>query len=125
VLGANFIPRERAGRLARIVWMPLVIAWIAYPFVAVASARLPAWLGPIRVSPVVSWSAVAVGAAALGGTWVCWKRMGKSWRMGIDPDERTALIVTGHAGDTGGRARRGDVGDCGDPHRAAQLGSAA
>jgi protein-S-isoprenylcysteine O-methyltransferase Ste14 len=26
---------------------------------------------------------------------MCWNRMGKSWRMGIDPAEKTSLIVTG------------------------------
>lgn len=32
---------------------------------------------------------------AFGATWVCWKKMGKSWRMGINPDEKTQLIVSG------------------------------
>jgi protein-S-isoprenylcysteine O-methyltransferase Ste14 len=38
---------------------------------------------------------VLVAATALGATLVCWKKMGKSWRMGIDPAEKTGLIVTG------------------------------
>jgi protein-S-isoprenylcysteine O-methyltransferase Ste14 len=28
-------------------------------------------------------------------TLMCWKKMGKSWRMGVDPGEKTALVVTG------------------------------
>src|SRR6476620_10287488 len=28
-------------------------------------------------------------------TLVCWKRMGRSWRMGIDPNEKTQLVVAG------------------------------
>jgi protein-S-isoprenylcysteine O-methyltransferase Ste14 len=28
-------------------------------------------------------------------TWICWKKMGTSWRMGIDPNDKTQLVVTG------------------------------
>jgi protein-S-isoprenylcysteine O-methyltransferase Ste14 len=45
--------------------------------------------------PALQWSAVLVAAGAFIATLVCWKRMGKSWRMGIDPGETTQLIVTG------------------------------
>ena len=45
--------------------------------------------------PRLSWPAALVALAAYLATLVCWKKMGKSWRMGIDPNETTQLIITG------------------------------
>jgi protein-S-isoprenylcysteine O-methyltransferase Ste14 len=44
---------------------------------------------------VVGWIAVGIATVAFGITWVCWIKMGKSWRMGIDPNEKTQLIFNG------------------------------
>jgi protein-S-isoprenylcysteine O-methyltransferase Ste14 len=52
-------------------------------------------LQPIFLSSAVAWAAVALAIAAYVLTWICWKKMGKSWRMGIDPNEKTQLIVSG------------------------------
>jgi protein-S-isoprenylcysteine O-methyltransferase Ste14 len=92
---ANFVPGEPLGRVLRFVWLPVVSAWIAIPLYLVFAARPPAVLRPVYRQDVVQWLAVAVVAAAYGATRVCWRRMGKSWRMGIDPGERTALVLTG------------------------------
>ena len=50
---------------------------------------------PLGRNRLAGWACAAVAAVVLAATWVCWKRMGKSWRMGIDPGERTGLVVTG------------------------------
>lgn len=92
---ANLIPTEPLGRLLRVVWFPTVFAWIAIPLVTFFRHRLPPALRPLYDSPVVAWSALAVACAAFVATLVCWKRMGKSWRMGIDPGEKTQLVITG------------------------------
>jgi protein-S-isoprenylcysteine O-methyltransferase Ste14 len=93
---ANFVPPERLGRLLRIVWYPTVLAWITIPFyVAFFSVKAPAALRRLYDEPFSQWVGVVLAAAALGATLVCWKRMGSSWRMGIDPSERTRLIITG------------------------------
>jgi protein-S-isoprenylcysteine O-methyltransferase Ste14 len=55
----------------------------------------PRVLDPIFSSRVVSWMSAAVALAALLATMKCWKEMGRSWRMGIDPNEKTSLVVTG------------------------------
>ena len=52
-------------------------------------------LQPIFDLPALGWIAFAVAAASLVFTWICWQQMGTSWRMGIDPAEKTSLIVTG------------------------------
>ena len=93
---ANLVPPEPLGRLLRIVWYPTVVAWIAIPFyVAFFGAKAPAALRRFYYEPFSQWVGAAVAFAALGATLVCWKRMGTSWRMGIDPGEKTRLIVAG------------------------------
>ena len=92
---ANFVPVESVGRVVRLVWQPVVWAWVGVPLY-LAFARRPAigWR-PVYDWELVRWSAAGVVAGGYAATRVCWRRMGKSWRMGIDPGERTALVVTG------------------------------
>jgi protein-S-isoprenylcysteine O-methyltransferase Ste14 len=92
---ANFIPAEPLGQFLRLIWQPVVWIWIAHPFIS-AFLRYPsAFLKPLYFAPLFQWPAVAVALSAFLATRICWKRMGKSWRMGIDPREATALIITG------------------------------
>lgn len=91
----NFLPPEPLGRVLRLVWYPTVLAWIIHPLVLAFEPVDHALFTPLYRQPAVQWMAVAVAAVAFGFTLVCWKRMGKSWRMGIDPGEKTQLIVTG------------------------------
>jgi protein-S-isoprenylcysteine O-methyltransferase Ste14 len=93
---ANFVPPEPLGRALRVLWYPTVILWIAHPFIsAFAPSNLPATLRLLYHNLIIAWLAVTVAALTLAATLVCWKRMGKSWRMGIDPGEKTQLVVTG------------------------------
>ena len=92
---ANFVPVEPLGRLLRLVWQPLVWTWLAVPLYLAFAARPPAVLRPVYQSEAVQWAAVAIVIAAYIATRACWRRMGRSWRMGIDPAERTALVFTG------------------------------
>jgi protein-S-isoprenylcysteine O-methyltransferase Ste14 len=94
---ANFSPPETLGRRLRIIWRPLVVIWIAHFFVIALTNenKLPHLLRPLAHNPIISWIAVLIIAAGVTATLLCWKRMGKSWRMGINPDEKTQLIVSG------------------------------
>lgn len=94
-LGANFIPPEPLGRLLRLLWNPVIILWITLPLLVAFRNHLPRFLTPIAQWPILAWCAVAVAIAAFAATWICWKRMGKSWRMGINPAEKTQLVITG------------------------------
>ncbi|MGE5608956.1 MAG: methyltransferase family protein, partial [Bacillota bacterium] len=60
-----------------------------------APRRLPRSMHPLFNSHALAWLGVAIAAIAFAATWACWRKMGKSWRMGIDPNEHTQLIVTG------------------------------
>jgi protein-S-isoprenylcysteine O-methyltransferase Ste14 len=90
----NLLPREAIGRVLRVIRYPTVVAWIVLPFVA-ARWRPAPLLSFLYDIPWLAWLGVGIALAALCATWICWKRMGKSWRMGINPAEKTQLIVTG------------------------------
>jgi protein-S-isoprenylcysteine O-methyltransferase Ste14 len=101
---ANLLPPERLGRIIRMVWTPVIVVWIVHPIVS-AFVKWPSFLlRPVwpRDLPahrwtcaIVAWAAVLVVLAALVATIFCWKRMGRSWRMGIDPAEKTPLVANG------------------------------
>jgi protein-S-isoprenylcysteine O-methyltransferase Ste14 len=93
---ANFIPEEKLGRVIRIVWIPVVTLWIVLPLLAawgIFSSFAP--MRPLFYQPIVAWLALAVMVVGFIITWICWRNMGKSWRMGIDPNEKTQLVFTG------------------------------
>jgi len=91
--GANVIPPERTGRWLRAVWVPLVIVWCVQPFLVFAG-RTRDFHAP-TFWRAAGWVGAAVCVFATAATFVCWRAMGKSWRIGIDPAERTALVRTG------------------------------
>jgi protein-S-isoprenylcysteine O-methyltransferase Ste14 len=91
--GANIVPPESIGRWLRLIWVPLVIIWCAQPWLV--------FLGRIRelgLTPfwqVTGWIGAALCIVATATTFVCWRTMGRSWRIGIDPAEKTQLVRTG------------------------------
>lgn len=86
----NVIPREKLGRKLRYLWAPVVLLWIAQT-----------WIGTHKliIHDKAEYFAQFVGAfivmMATLSTLVCWHKMGTSWRIGIDPNEKTQLIITG------------------------------
>lgn len=92
---ANFFPPEKLGRLLRILWIPAVGGWVAFPLLMALVKSLPVAFRPVWNVSLLADVASAVAVACLALTWICWQRMGKSWRMGINPDEKTRLIVSG------------------------------
>ena len=96
---ANFVPPEPLGRALRVVWYPVVVLWVAIPIYVGVHRPTHRWLAPPGRPPPGSKSfAMArclIAIAAFIATLICWKKMGKSWRMGINPDDKTQLIITG------------------------------
>src|SRR5436305_14800893 len=78
---ANFIPREPLGRALRILWIPTVFLWIFVPLIS-AFVQFNGWfVRPLFYSPIVQWLAVAIAVVPFVITWICWRNIGKSWRM--------------------------------------------
>ncbi len=93
---ANVVPAERIGRIVRLIWAPAIAVWIVTPWlVAVGIGAKFGALRPLWHLSILRWAGMAVIVFAWLATRVCWKRMGASWRMGIDPAEKTALVATG------------------------------
>jgi protein-S-isoprenylcysteine O-methyltransferase Ste14 len=92
---ANFLPPEPLGRALRLVWYPTVILWIVQLFITAMRIEVRWILRRLYSWPALEWLGVALAAAAVAGTLFCWRRMGRSWRMGIDPDEKTKLVIDG------------------------------
>lgn len=95
---AGVVPEQKLEQRMWLVWVPMVVLWMALPMIALhasgAPLGVPAWAREGAYG-VVRGVASVVALGALVATIECWKRMGKSWRMAITPGERTELITTG------------------------------
>lgn len=103
----NAVPRELVGKLMRILWYPCIfVLVIGLWCTAVMPLRmfdggsakgiLHGWFW----EPAAWWWFVVVPASLIClvftfVTFVCWRKMGRSWRIGIDPNETLALVSTG------------------------------
>lgn len=92
---ANIVPAEKSGRLIRILWLPIVIVWVAHPFILAFWRTPPTVLRPMVYSPRIAWPAAGIAGGCLALSVRCWKAMGRHWRMGIDPGEQNPLIAIG------------------------------
>ena len=91
--GVNLIPGERMGRWIRVLWIPTILLWCVQPWLVLRkhfhhSAHDLAWT-------VIAFVGAAVCVGATIATFSCWHEMGRSWRIGIDPEEKTQLIFSG------------------------------
>lgn len=86
----NILPRERIGQLTRIIWIPTIIIWILLLW-RDAFINVPMKNWPV----LLAYSAAIIAMIATALTFWCWRQMGTSWRIGIDPREKTSLIVSG------------------------------
>ena len=92
---AKIIPGEIVGRITRTIWFPVVGLWIVLPILGGFGIEGYWLMTPLFALPAMQWTAVAIAVIAWALTLECWRNMGKSWRIGIDPAEKTKLIVTG------------------------------
>jgi protein-S-isoprenylcysteine O-methyltransferase Ste14 len=71
---------------------------VAQPFVVALRPHQPILLRPIFYSARIAWPALVIAATCFVLTRFCWKKMGRNWRMGIDPAERNPLLANGPYG---------------------------
>ncbi|GAA3399236.1 methyltransferase family protein [Cryptosporangium minutisporangium] len=89
--------RLHAGPVGSVAWwakMSFVAALLlgaAAPIAALAGLPLAA----VFDRPVSRWLGVLIAVAGVLGVLWCQSGMGASWRVGVDPAERTALVTTG------------------------------
>jgi protein-S-isoprenylcysteine O-methyltransferase Ste14 len=91
----GIVPSEPLGRFLRLIWYPVVAIWIIHPIAQAFTHKPQPWARPLYELPILAWVTVGVAVFAFVATLICWKRMGRSWRMGIDPEEKTNLVTRG------------------------------
>jgi protein-S-isoprenylcysteine O-methyltransferase Ste14 len=92
----NVRPRGGKERALWVGWLLVIVAWIGQPLWVGATlappglAALPGLLHPASL-------ALGLGLVVLGyaGTLWTYAAMGNSWRMGVDANEKTALVRRG------------------------------
>ncbi|HVE51122.1 MAG TPA: isoprenylcysteine carboxylmethyltransferase family protein [Casimicrobiaceae bacterium] len=95
---AGVVPVQPLERALWLFFVPVVIAWIAIPWLA-ASREAGVWSipPPLRSGPwlVVRFAAALAALALFALTVRCWNRMGRHWKMAVTPGERQVLITDG------------------------------
>jgi protein-S-isoprenylcysteine O-methyltransferase Ste14 len=95
---SGVVPKQPLEQAMWTLWVPLVAAWLALPYLA-ASSGGPPWALPAFALEqgylTARWIAAVVGVVCLALTMECWIRMGKNWRMAVAPDQQTELVTSG------------------------------
>jgi len=97
---AGLVPEQRDQRLTIwLAWVPLVLAWIVIPYLALAHprGRWSVWMfeRPELGYEALRWAAALCAVASLLATSTCWSRMGRHWRMDVSSASKGKLITDG------------------------------
>ena len=96
---AGLIPEQSVERAMWLFWVPMVVAWIVLPWLALNRSggllAVPEFATAEPVYAVFRWLATATALACLAMTAWCWTRMGKDWRMDVSEKRRGELITDG------------------------------
>jgi protein-S-isoprenylcysteine O-methyltransferase Ste14 len=90
--------KERPGFMW-MIWVPLVVAWIALPYLALSRTSgmfaLPAFATSDDTYATLRYVATLLALVSLAATARCWLRMGRNWRMDVSVATKTELITDG------------------------------
>src|SRR5262245_52136447 len=96
------VPSQRKERWMMGLWAPLVWGWISLPFASVIHARgkypmldLPEFTLDNPAITAVRFVALLAALTCLVLSIVCWRYMGSSWRMAVDPTRESTLMQDG------------------------------
>jgi protein-S-isoprenylcysteine O-methyltransferase Ste14 len=96
---AGLVPEQSFERAMWLIWIPLVIAWIVLPWLALnrtnALFAVPQLAKEEPLYATLRWLAAATALACLAMTAWCWSRMGKDWRMDVSEKSKATLITDG------------------------------
>jgi protein-S-isoprenylcysteine O-methyltransferase Ste14 len=91
----NLRPRGAKENLLWLGWIFVAGGWIAQPFLLSASPALPGLRACPELPLVGLWLGLALLLAGYGGTLWCYSAMGDAWRIGVNREEKNALITNG------------------------------
>ncbi len=95
---SGVLPEQRIEALMWLVWIPLIAAWMALPWLALVRAAGVFALPPFATTDAFApprWLAAALGVAALYGSIRSWRQMGPHWTMAVTRDESSTLLTGG------------------------------
>lgn len=96
---AGLVPEQSFERAMWLIWIPMVVAWIALPWLALNRTNsllaVPQFAKEEPAYAALRWVAAAIALACLAMTAWCWSRMGKDWRMDVSEKRKGALITDG------------------------------
>jgi len=96
---AGLVPEQSFERAMWVIWIPLVIAWIVLPWLALNRKNplfaVPQFAIEQPAYAAFRWLAAATALACLAMTAWCWSRMGQDWRMDVSEKRKGALITDG------------------------------
>jgi protein-S-isoprenylcysteine O-methyltransferase Ste14 len=94
---AGLVPEQPFERAMWFIWVPMVIAWIVLPWLALNRTSpllaVPRFATEAPAYSTLRWIAAATAIACLAMTAWCWTRMGKDWRMDVS-EKRTGELIT-------------------------------
>ena len=92
----NLKPRDTRERILWAGWMLVILLWIVQPLIASTKTKLPGLhINPACLHPVGLFGGLALTVAGYAATIWCYKIMGNAWRIGINRNEKNALVTAG------------------------------
>ena len=92
----NMTPRTAKERVLWLGWMLVIAVWIGQPFfVGGENAWAFVRLCPQLAHVAVMISGLTLVVAGYAGTLWCYVIMGSAWRIGVNLQEKNALVTTG------------------------------
>jgi len=96
---AGLVPEQRLERFMWVVWVPLVAAWITFPYLALvrthAPFAMPAFAQENSLYVWLRWLAAICALICLLLTSLVWSRMGTRWRMAVSVEGEQEPITDG------------------------------
>jgi protein-S-isoprenylcysteine O-methyltransferase Ste14 len=96
---AGILPRQAFERRLWLVLVPVVVAWVLLPVLAVrgrpAWLGLPAWAGQVPLVLGLRWAAAALAVGCYLLSLGCWWRLGRNWSLAVVPKQTAHLVTEG------------------------------
>ena len=91
----NMTPRGAKERVLWLGWLLVIAVWIGQPFFAGEKAWPLVRLCPLLTHVAVMISGLVLVVTGYAATLWCYAIMGSAWRIGVDAQEKNALVTTG------------------------------
>jgi protein-S-isoprenylcysteine O-methyltransferase Ste14 len=95
---AGIVPEQGLEKVMWLAWVPIVIAWLALPILALGRSAGPLALPAFALEPpyaVARWLAALGALGCLLATVRVWRAMGAHWSMAVTAERNRELLTEG------------------------------